>query len=75
LQTDRTDFHGFGVSDPNISIWKFAVKHFGFSFLIEHENRLNRIRVHPRNPRSISFAPVYGLWGGGGLERIKFKKI
>jgi hypothetical protein len=30
----------------------FAVKHFCFSFLIDHENPINRICVHPRHPRN-----------------------
>lgn len=36
--------------------------HYVFSFLIVHENRFNRIRVHPYDPCnlcSMSFAPVY----------------
>jgi hypothetical protein len=42
----------------------------------EQENRVNRIHVHPRDPRnpcSRSFAPVYTL-RGGGLKSICFKK-
>ena len=57
--------HGFGVSDSNFSFLSFvniAMKHYVFSFLIEHEKRIDRIRVHPCdpcNPCSMSFAPVY----------------
>ncbi len=41
--------------------------------LIEHENRIDRIRVHPRHPRnpcSISAAPVHAL----GEGKLKFKE-